>query len=131
MTPRLDWGAVAVSPDERFLAAVAHGGVVTLYPVEEGSPKPFPELAGKYLPVGWGKSGLFLRETHRPPPVPIIQFDTETGTQQLLTNLVPRQSTGMTLVRPIRVSPDGKGVAYNYEVYQSTLLMLDFSQDRR
>jgi serine/threonine protein kinase len=129
VTPGLEsW--VAVSPDERFIAALPTGGVVSAYPVEEGSPRPFPTLGSKYAPVGWGESGLILRGTSFFPPLPIIQFDTQTGTQRLLTTLSPRESTGVTWFRQIRVTPDGETVAYTYNGFQSTLYALDFGPGR-
>jgi WD40 repeat protein len=124
----------AVSPDERFVAAVPSSGVVTAYPVDEGSPKPFLALAQNYAPVGWAKDGLLLREFSGPavfdePTLSIIQFNSETGVQRVLTNFQPRESTGTTSVLWALASQDGKSVAYTYSNSQGTLFVLDFGRD--
>jgi hypothetical protein len=131
ITPTLASGSAAVSPDERLIAALPAGGVLTAYPIEEGSPEPFRELGVKYVPVGWGKTGLLLREADGAIPAHIIQFDTRTGSNKLLTTLVPRRTTGVSMFERVRVSGDANTVAYSYGVYQSSLFALDLGRGLR
>jgi WD40 repeat protein len=122
---------LAVSPDERFVAAVPSNGVVTAYSVDGGPPKAFPDLGQNYTVVGWAKDGLLLHEggMFGGTTLSMIQFNTETGVQRLLTHLQPRESTGRTLVLMALASQDGKSVAYTYSHSQSALFVLDFGRD--
>ena len=130
VTPPLECCALEVSPDGRFLAAVASDGGTAAYPVDEGSPRPFKGLGPDDFPVGWSKRGLLVsplgsrHELADKPPVRIFRVDVETGARQLLTTLSPKDAAAR--ISTVHVTPDEKTVAYSYEIRASTLYLFDF-----
>jgi hypothetical protein len=123
VTPPLECCALAVSPEGQFFAAMPAEGVLTAYPVEEGPPKPFPQLGRSYYPVHWGTSGLLVRQGHE-SPVQVFRVDPRTGGRQALFTLNPPATNGPTRIWNILATPDEKTVAYDYSHSSGRLFVL-------
>jgi hypothetical protein len=123
VTPPLECCALALSPDEQYLAAMPLDGVLTAYPVTGGQARPFSKLGRSYYPVGWGPTGLLLRDGNE-PPVRIFRYDIGTGALQPVTTLNPAWTTGVTRIWTILATRDEKTIAYDYSHNSSTLFLL-------
>ena len=132
-TSKLASPSVAISPDERSIAAVPIGSGVTVFSLEGGATTGFPELGDRFLPIGWSSSGLLLQELSpsQRPELSILRFDTQTRRRTLLKKLVAGESNGLTWLLRARASSDGSALAYGTGVYESALFVLDFGATRR
>ena len=131
--PDLGGYFLELSPDGKKAATVGRGGVLTLYPVDEGGkPVAFPELgAPPWVPAGWAEDGtLFVRQLYE-MPARVFRLDTRTGDRRLFATVSPPESTGVTWMPRLKVSPDERIIGFTYTVQMSTVLVLDWHDSER
>jgi serine/threonine protein kinase len=115
---------VEVSSDDRLVAARDLEGTLTLFPVEGGAPVPLPELGKEVVPVGWTEDGqLWVR--FRDVPSRMLRYDIRTRRTVEERTIAPSDPTGVSRIPTIRITPDGKTVAFDYERTLSYLYLLE------
>jgi Tol biopolymer transport system component len=119
---------LSMSPDGKSVAALPLDGVVTVYPLDGGPPQPFPELGHRW-PVGWGRSGLVVREPSLDFPLKFSRLDRARGALEAFATITAEQPVGVTRAFGARVTPDEKMVAYEQYRYTSTAWVVDLSKD--
>jgi hypothetical protein len=117
---------LAISPDERWVAAWDGEDVPVVLPIVGGTPIRLPELSPHrdVFPVGWSAGGDLWLLKGFDPPAQLIRVDL--GSQQIKESreLSPADPTGVTLPVWVRITPDGSAVAYNIYRVRSRLFLM-------
>ncbi len=114
-----------VSPDGKFLFARDLTGKGWLYPLKGGKPEPVPGLMPQDIWVNWtadGRSAYVYQDEKTYADV--YQLDLSTGKRQLVKTLSPSDPAGLTDVRPVRITPNGKAYGYSYDRALSVLYLV-------
>ena len=117
---------VAVSPDEKWVAATGADGIITAYPVEGGEPMRATEFGRDHVPVGWLKDGSLLAFERHVLPAPLRRLDSRSRAISLFTTLTPADRTGVPDIIRVRVTPDGHTFAFHFRRASGTLYVLDW-----
>ena len=112
-----------VSPDGRIATIVNGKGY--LLNASGGTPQPILGLTVKDFPVGWHDNGRSLYVARGELSAEISLVDIATGTRTPWKTLAPSDRAGITSVRSLRISPDGKSYAYSYTRVLSELYLVD------
>jgi hypothetical protein len=118
-------GSLEVASDDRNVAAVSSDGTVTLFPLDGGEPIPLSEL-GTAFPIGWASSDqLWVYHRLTPVTVQLTRFDVRA--RQILEQRIvtPSDLLGVTNIFKLRVTPDGRSIAYNFTRTSGSLFVLD------
>jgi eukaryotic-like serine/threonine-protein kinase len=113
------------TPDGRFVLGWSQGRH-TLYPVDEGAPRPLAALASGDGPLQWSPNGrlLFVRRGNSWPPA-IDRVDTDTGQRQLSRVVSPADPVGVDHIPRILITPDGKSYCHDYLRWLSQLFIVE------
>ena len=105
----------AVSPDGRFVIAVAPDERPALYSIAGGEPRPIPGLGNDLIPLGWGESAqtLFARRRVLGRLTSLFRIDLASGRRHPLREVGPTDATGAPVVFLVQLSRDGKRYAYS------------------
>jgi serine/threonine protein kinase len=115
---------IEVSNDDGLVAARDLDGTVTLFPVEGGAPIPLPELGKDVVPVGWTADGqLWVRFLEVPSRM--LRYDIRSRRPVEERTVSPSDPTGVSRIPTVRITPDGRTVAFDYERTLSYLYLLD------
>ena len=115
---------IEVSNDDRVVAARDLEGVVTLLPVDGSAQVQLPELGKEAVPSGWSVDGqLWVR--FRDVPSRLVRYDVRTRHQTEERTISPSDPTGVSRIPNIRVTPDGRTIAFDYERTLSYLYLLE------
>ena len=117
---------VAVSPDEKWIAATGDDGIITAYPVEGGEPTRATEFGPAHRLVGWLKDGSLLAFNRYALPTPVRRLDPRSRAISLFATLTPADRTGVPGIIRARVTPDGHTFAFHYRRMSETLYVLDW-----
>jgi serine/threonine protein kinase len=116
--------SLELSNDDHLVAAVGLDGVVTLFPVQGGPPIPLSELGKDVVPAGWTPDGqLWVR--FRDVPSRLLRYDIASRRQVEERTISPSDPTGVSRIPTIRITPDGRTVAFDYERTLSYLYLLE------
>jgi len=116
--------SLELSNDDRLVAAIGLDGVVTLFPVEGGASIPLPELGKNVVPAGWTTDGqLWVR--FRGVPSRLLRYDIPTRRQVEERTISPSDPTGVSRIPYLRITPNGRTVAFDYERTLSYLYLLE------
>lgn len=108
--------AYALSPDgNQIAAAMGPDSKSFLFPTSGGAPRPIAGLQPGDWPIGWSEDSRYLY-TYRfgELPATISRFELATGKKTLWKQLMPPEPSGVDIVSPILVTPDGKSYAYGF-----------------
>ena len=117
---------VAVSPDQRWVATSGPDRVITAYPVEGGEPIRATELGPAYHLAGWLQDGSFLAFKEFAFPAEVRRYDPRTRESSLFTTLAPADSTAVPRILKVRVTPDGRTLAFHFPRMSGSLYVLDW-----
>ena len=107
--------AQSVSPDGRSIFARSPEGRFAIYPSEPGEPRPIPWLGPDEVPLRWTADGGSIYVTRFSEPPGIVDVDElESGTRSRFTQFDPPDPTGIEIVGPAVIAPDGKSYVYSY-----------------
>ena len=86
-----------------------------LCPTEGGSPSPIAGMEAGEFPVQWSPDGRFLY-IHRGGgfPAKIWKFEIATGRRELLREIAPSDSAGVTSIEQIFLTKDARTLVYGY-----------------
>jgi eukaryotic-like serine/threonine-protein kinase len=114
-----------VSPDDHLAAVRGLDDVVTLYPLEGGPPVRLPELGRDVVPTGWSENGELWVRKFREVPSRLLRFDIKQRRIVEERTVGPSDSTGVTQIINVRITPDGRAVAFEYERSLGRLYLVD------
>jgi len=129
ISPELNPGySVAVSPDDRWVAAVEGDGTPTLFPVDGGPPQPVKELGPKWQVIGWLHDGSLLAFERNVLPSAVVRFDPRTRAVTKFGSLTPPDAAGVPRLTKVMVTPDGKTFVFHFRRRTDVLYLLDPAQ---
>jgi len=115
-----------ISPDGKLVVAFAPDGIVTLYPVEGGEPRPLPGITPGEIPIRWkgdGRSLFIFRGQEM--PAKLYRFDVSTQQREPWKELMPSDPAGVSMTNFVALTPDGKSYAFTYERTLSDLYLVE------
>jgi eukaryotic-like serine/threonine-protein kinase len=117
ITPAGVWHEAIVSPDGDLVATIGPDGLVALYPVDAGPPRPVPGAEPGDLPAQFSASGRALYLFRRGEwPAPVFRVDLTTGRKEVVVSIQPSDPGGSTgILGRFRITPDGQWYAYSYD----------------
>ena len=120
------WKTHPVSPDGKTVIAVDPDGKLSLYPSEGGEGRPVPGAAAGDVPIRWAADGrsLFVTEPGE-IPAKVFRLDLARGQRQLFKEISVPDRTGLTGIRYIQMTADGKWYAYTYSRFLSELYLIE------
>src|SRR5579863_3087646 len=115
----------AISPDGKLVSDVGPDGKVYLYPTEGGEPRVVPGLEVGDVPINWTADGrsLFVYRLGE-IPAKVYRLDLATGHKQFWKQLVPPDTSGVTEITEIMITPDGRSYVYEYARTLSDLYLV-------
>ena len=115
-----------VSLDGKFIFSRDLNGKGELYPMEGGEPKTVPGWMPEDIWITWSADGRSAYVYHdEKTSAPVYRLDVATGKRQLVMTLAPSDSSGVTAVINVRVTPDGKTYAYSFDRELSDLFQVE------
>jgi eukaryotic-like serine/threonine-protein kinase len=120
------WPSLRLSPDERWVAASGFDEVPVLLPIEGGPAIRLPEVSPEHraFPVGWSAGGDLWVQSAVYPPAQLLRVDVVTHQVRESRELAPRDPTGVYLMYPVHITPDGKSVALSTFRTRSRLFLM-------
>src|SRR5262249_32924446 len=127
------WYYVAVSSDDRFVAAWNSDEMLTLHPTDGGTPLSFPELGKNTEAVAWAPEGnLWVRPgIIQELPNRILLYDVFNRRVLKERPFSLNDATGVLSVAQTRATPDGNAIAFDYERVIGHLYLLHGLASRR
>src|SRR5437763_17133739 len=100
-----------------------NSAVCNVVAVDGSASRAVPGKAAGLAPISWCHDGTLLAFRRGEIPAQVVRIDLQTGKQQPWKELVPRNRTALSMVQPIRFSPDCEGYAYSaqYDLYHAPL----------
>ncbi len=124
ITPEGITGGI-VSPDGRYVLRTNQPGMLAVYPIPDGPPRPIPNLEAGFSPIEWTEddSSVYL---YRRGSVPtgVYKVNVRTGQKSLVQELAPETTTGVVSITPIVMTPDASRFAYSYYQLVSVLFVI-------
>ena len=115
-----------VSPDGQYVAAVDRADRIVLQPVGGGETQPLPELRPGDRPIRWsgdGESLYVFRGGQLPGSV--FRFRLAERELELLAELRPSDSAGVTGIFTVQITADGQTYLFSYTQELSDLYVVD------
>jgi hypothetical protein len=119
---------VAVSPDQRSVAASGSDGTVTIFPLDGGNPDRVSELGNDAQLIGWLEEGSLLAFERSAVPSRVRRFDPRTRAVTPYTTLAPPDLTGVQRLIKVLATPDGKTFAFHHRRRSDVLFLMDFGE---
>lgn len=113
-----------VSPDGKLFFARDLSGKGWLYRLDRSGPQAVPGLMPEDIWTNWtadGRSAYVYQD--KKTLAELYRLDLTSGKRVLVRTLAPSDSAGLTDVRPVRITPDGKTYAYSYDRALSVLYL--------
>jgi Tol biopolymer transport system component len=127
----LEFG-IAISPDDRWIAARAADGILTVYPVSKGEPIRLSKVQAEFspFPAGWTRTGELWVSLLTATPPRLIRVELPTGKVTRSIDIDLRQIGGDEF-DDARITPDESLLAVQYVVWRGRLeLMKGIPADR-
>jgi Tol biopolymer transport system component len=113
-----------ISPDGKQLLAEDEDGGLSIYPVEGGKARRVVETSPGY-PRQWSADGKFAYIWSNENSRRVDRLDLATGRTRPWKEFLPADPTGIILVQPMLISPDGKSYVYTYVRVLSDLYVVE------
>jgi Tol biopolymer transport system component len=123
VTPE-DVGGSVISPDGKSLITADEQGGLSIYPVEGGEARRVVEKAPGE-PMQWSADGKSIYLWHQGIFSRVDKLDLASGRTQLWKEFQPSDPTGVLIVQPMLLAPDGKSYVYTYVRVLSDLYLVD------
>jgi dipeptidyl aminopeptidase/acylaminoacyl peptidase len=115
----------AISPDSKFVAAVAGDEKGYLYPIEGGDPRPIPGFEAGEQPITFSNDGGLYVYQPGELPARVTRVELATGRRSAWKQLMPSDPAGVVTIGPILLTPDAKTAVYGYHRTLSDLYLVD------
>jgi serine/threonine protein kinase/WD40 repeat protein len=114
-----------VSPDGKSVLHADDAGVVAVYPIAGGTPRPISHLEPGFIPLQWSKDKSSVYGYWRGRnPTGVYRVNLVTGQQTLIQDLQPPATAGVANIAPVVVTRDGSRFAYSYYQVLSVLYII-------
>ncbi|HET7451232.1 MAG TPA: protein kinase [Thermoanaerobaculia bacterium] len=116
----------SVSPDGSTIVDASADGRIAFVPVSGAPARLLPVDPPARCTLGWDPGGQFVyyQDAHQ-LPAQIQKLDVATGRTELFRSVAPIDRAGVQTVGPIRMSPDGRTIAFSYRRTLSDLILVD------
>jgi hypothetical protein len=114
-----------VSRDDGLVAARTVDNVLTLFPLDGGAPIPLPGLGTDAAPIGWTPGGQLWVKSIGAVPARISRYDVHEQRVVEERTVSPSDLTGVLSVPWVRISADGRAMAFDYHRLLDKLYLLD------
>jgi hypothetical protein len=114
-----------ISPDGKLLAGRDENGGISIYPVDGGQAHRVAGAAPEGDPVQWTADGKSLYLYYEGIPGRLEKLDLATGRRQPWKEFLPADPTGVLLVQPLLVTPEGNAYVYTYVRVLSDLYLVE------
>jgi eukaryotic-like serine/threonine-protein kinase len=111
----VDATAFAVSPDGQSVVGIGPDEKGYYYPTAGGDPRVVNGLGPGDIPIIWredSRSIYFYRTGE--VPAKVYQLDLSTGKKSVRKEIVPLDTTGVSTIGPIQITPDGSTYVYGF-----------------
>ena len=111
----VDATAFAVSPDGLQVVGIGPDEKGYSYPSAGGDPRIVNGMEPGDIPIIWNLDGrsIYLYRTGE-VPAKVYQLELATGKKTIRKQIVPVDTTGVSTIGPIQVTPDGKTYVYGF-----------------
>jgi eukaryotic-like serine/threonine-protein kinase len=119
--------ALELSPDGRYVAAQGtDDGVPIVIGIDGGVPLRFPEASSDHdiIPTGWSGAGDLWVRTLRGPPARLVRYELPSWRPVETREVGPIDPTGTMQIVRMRITPDGKSIAFDYRRMRSYLFVV-------
>jgi Tol biopolymer transport system component len=113
-----------ISPDGKSLLNLNDEGGLSIYPVE-GGPARRIVANGVGTPMQWSADGKFAYLWHEGQFNRLDRLELATGRTELWKEFQPGDPTGVLIVQPMLLAPDGKSYVYTYVRVLSDLYIVE------
>ncbi|HEV2323159.1 MAG TPA: protein kinase, partial [Terracidiphilus sp.] len=115
-----------VSRDGKLIFARDLNGKGWLYPLDGGKTQAVPGLMPEDIWTNWAGDGhsAYVYQDYK-TSAELYRLDLTSGKRMLVRTLAPSDSAGLTDVRPVRITSDGKTYAYSYDRALSELYLVE------
>jgi eukaryotic-like serine/threonine-protein kinase len=122
----VDAQGFAVSPDGQSVVGIGSDQKGYIYPTAGGDLKSVNGFEPGDVPVSWSQDGqsIYLSRTGE-IPAKIYKLELATGKKTVWKQIVPIDSTGVSTIGPILMTPDGKTYAYGFHRTLGDLYLVD------
>jgi len=122
----VDATAFAVSPDGQMVVGIGPDQKGYLYPSAGGDPRIVNGMDAGDIPINWNQDSrsIYFYRTGE-VPAKVYQLDLATGKKTLWKQIVPVDSTGVSTIGPIMVTPDGKTYVYGFHRTLADLYLVE------
>lgn len=109
----VDATAFAISPDGQLVVGTGPDEKGYFYPAAGGEPRTVNGMEPGDLPIIWNQDGrsIYLYRTGE-VPAKVYQLDLATGKKTVRKEIAPIDTTGVSTIGPIQMTPDGKTYVY-------------------
>ncbi len=114
-----------VSRDDKLVAAKNVDEILTLFPIDGGQTVSFPDLGKDVVPVGWTADGHLWVQPGHEIPARILRYDIHSRRVLEERLLAPSDLGGVTLINHVRITPDGRAMAFDYWRHLTYLYLVD------
>jgi Tol biopolymer transport system component/predicted Ser/Thr protein kinase len=111
----VDATAFAISPDGKLVVGIGPDQKGYFYSTGGGEPRILNGLEPGDIPIIWNQDGnsIYLYRTGE-VPARVYELDIATGKKTVHKQIVPVDTTGVSTIGPIQVTPDGKTYVYGF-----------------
>jgi eukaryotic-like serine/threonine-protein kinase len=111
----VDATAFAISPDGQLVVGMGPDQKGYFYPSAGGEPRVVKGLEPGDTPIIWSRDSrsIYLYRTGEVPGR-VYRLDLATGKKSVHKQIVPLDTTGVSTIGPIQVTPDGKTYVYGF-----------------
>lgn len=118
--------SVAIAPDGRQVATSNTEGAVLLYSVDGAEPLRVDAWASDFRVAGWLEDGSLLAFQPYALPSRLERYDPRSKKTSLVRTLAPLDPAGVAAIIRVRVTPDGKALAFQLRRMSAALTVLDW-----
>ena len=120
------WRTHPLSPDGKSVIALDPDGRFYLYPTDGEGKQPALGTTPGDVPLGWCADGHSVFVTQGGEiPAKVYRVDFTTQSRRMLTELSVPDRTGLTGIRYIQMTPDGKSYAYTFSRFLTELYLIE------
>jgi Tol biopolymer transport system component len=120
------WKTRPISPDGKSIIALDPDGKLYIYPADGGERRLLPGVEPGDIPLRWGADGTSIFVT-QPGEIParVFRVDLAAKSRKLVAELSVPDRTGLTGIRYIQLTADGKSYAYTYSRFLTELYIIE------
>jgi hypothetical protein len=116
----------AISPDGQSVIGIGPDQKGYLYPTAGGDPRPVNGMDAGDIPINWNQDGhsIYIFPTGE-VPAKVYRLELATGKKTVWKQIVPIDSTGVSTIGPILITPDGKTYVYGFHRTLADLYLVE------